>query len=313
MEKLPIELMIHIFQTAAYMFRSTERGTVVKLALTASFVYDTIAPILYERLVVTHRNQGAVSMLAQTGAVSFLEHVRFLWTGPDRIGIPRSVAELLLRATAVYGSMDVWDEIAAVQARAGVAIASDVHLWNVDLPVDLKEIQKSHLRSLTRVHSFIPQSGHDSMFSDFSRDAAGWTHHLLELLPSLTALGFSHVNPISEDQVEDAYSKDLEAFETIIRTVKATREPCVQVVALRITGEAAAWLDAYIRIVRDMDDDWAMQHMRIWVDKRDIFDWSAEVRLVGEDANKERSIWTEAKQLDWYREASCKPTLETGI
>ncbi|KAH7064501.1 hypothetical protein BKA62DRAFT_736915 [Auriculariales sp. MPI-PUGE-AT-0066] len=305
MESLPNELVAYIFQTAAYLFRFTDRNTVVRLALTSSFIYDIVAPILYEQIFISsHRDEVALSALLihEVAAASVLKHVRFLYTGPNDIFSASSVAALFTAVNGVYGSIKLWDSVASAQMERGITIATDLRAWTVEaLPDNLRGVDQQSLRGLTRLHSFIPFACTDDDFLEFFDDIAGWTRNVLELVPSLTHLGFSYVNPGLT--TESTATKDLEVFSGILRAVAASKQPCVQIMALRIAGQATSYLDAYLRVARTMDEDWAMQRMHIWADYRNIGTWTREIDVMGEDGRKGRSIWTEAKSVRWHVEA----------
>ncbi|KAH7099762.1 hypothetical protein BKA62DRAFT_708767 [Auriculariales sp. MPI-PUGE-AT-0066] len=307
MEKLPIEIVTEIFRVTAYLFRLTDRGTVVRLALTSSFVYDAVSPILYERIVIgsDQEESGFLTLLKnEPVAAKVLKHVTFLCTGAARsTRISPSAATLFINIKAVYGSMALWSAIAkSANTERGGAIARDLRVWTAGLAdLDLTGIHQPNLCCLTRLHTFIPHCSLQRTFHKFSRDPTGWTRQMLALLPSLTHLGFSHVDP--DFPKEGAESKNLDACLQILRVVATSQTPSIHVVALRITGRAAICLNAYIRIAQAVDEGWAMSCMYMWVDQREIKGWLDESALMIDDARKERSIWTEAKPLSWYNNA----------
>ncbi|KAH7096812.1 hypothetical protein BKA62DRAFT_833739 [Auriculariales sp. MPI-PUGE-AT-0066] len=306
-EKLPIELVDYILRLAAYQFRFHNRSTVVKLALTSSFVYNIVAPILYERLIVesdTEVDSFSEVMDDKAVAASVLKHVRVLCSA-YQLHISSSVAAHFVKLEAVYGSINTWSSIAQAQARSGSTIAAEVRFWTVDLPADFPQTyHHTEIQNLTHVHSFMPNFALLHTFLEISRDAAGWTRHILELLPRLTHLGFSHVSPEEPSDEEEAKEKDLGVFELIVKTVAACQKPCVQVLAVRLTGSAVARVEAYIRVAQAANEDWATQRVCIWLDKREVRDWTDEVSLMAEDARRECTIWTESKPLKLHLEAA---------
>ncbi|KAH7094084.1 hypothetical protein BKA62DRAFT_51370 [Auriculariales sp. MPI-PUGE-AT-0066] len=295
MERLPIEIVTYILETAAYMLRATDRGAVVNLALTSSFSYSTVAPILYERVVIADVNYAAFSVLLANGplAAKVLQYTRFICVPPNREEVLFSAAHLFPNVSAVYGSQSVWEDIVAAQAQSSVAIVNDLRAWYIGFKA---RACQPNLSIVTRLHTFFPCSSKDRR--GLPRDIAEQIQHILEVLPSLTHLGFSHVNP--ESPIENAESKDLEIYDTVMRTVVASKESRLQVVALRITGWAATCLEAFVRIARDIDEAGSMLEVRIWVDSREITTWQTEVDAMVEDSRKERSIWTEAQALSYY-------------
>ncbi|KAH7097330.1 hypothetical protein BKA62DRAFT_716715 [Auriculariales sp. MPI-PUGE-AT-0066] len=305
MERLPVELVAYIVQLAAYLFRSSDRVTVLNLAVTSWFVYHTVAPILHERIVIesAEERQTFLKLIHnELVAVKVLKHVRFLCTGTWYINTS-PLAPMLVKIKTIYGPIGLWNDIAFAQAARGHAIASDLRLWTADLPRDLKDVHRSSLQSLTRVHTFISYS---SFHVEDTRDPARWTRSILDQLPHLTHLGFSHVDP---EQVQlDAEERGPEDLGLILSMVSACQQPCIQVLALRITGRVIKRLSAYIRIALAGDAEWAMRRLCIWVDQRDIADWKTERELIADDARRERTIWTEAKSLRWYVEAPDEAT-----
>ncbi|KAH7096813.1 hypothetical protein BKA62DRAFT_487927 [Auriculariales sp. MPI-PUGE-AT-0066] len=295
METLPVELVAYVFQMTAYMFRSTDRSTVVNLALTSSFVYDTVAPILYEMIIIKFNTQSenSFSVFAKDEAIAakVLKHVRFLCTGWRVVEISSSTAAFFSNLETIHGPFSTWCTITLAQAKHGHAIASDARFWEIGLPRNIDSNQQ--LCSLTRLHTFIPSTSLPHTFREISHDADGWTRRMLTLLPALTHMGFSHYGlDISHENWEE---KDLRVFEMILRTLAACRRPFLQIMAFRLTGRATRCLDAYVRVAQGAEEDLALRRVRFWADTRDIPTWDAESEVMINDARAGRSIWTEAK------------------
>ncbi|KAH7102752.1 hypothetical protein BKA62DRAFT_698715 [Auriculariales sp. MPI-PUGE-AT-0066] len=294
MEGLPLELVAYILQLVAYALRSTDRIKVVQLASTSSFVYEAVAPILYERIVIKAANAGAFSALIknEAAATRILSHARFLHADASCVIMLSSAAALFVNVQAIFGSVYLWNEIARVQARCGTAIASDLRVYTNNLLNNLREVHQPHLRSLTRLHACLP------LQSMLAGDGTGWTRSMLDLLPCLTHLGFSakHINPSTARDIE------MEVLAEIMQTVAASQQPCIEMFAVNLVGQAALYWDAYVRIAQNMKGDWALRCMWFRVDSRVINDWFAEDPSTIHDAQKELSIWTEATPLRWHLE-----------
>ncbi|KAH7096862.1 hypothetical protein BKA62DRAFT_718444 [Auriculariales sp. MPI-PUGE-AT-0066] len=300
-ESLPIELVTYIFQMAAYLFRSTNRGAVVTLALTSSFVYNTVAPILYERIVFGSGRTTAFEAFLKNESVAakVLKHTRFLCAGSPYFQPHSSGVALLVNLDTVHCTIGLWSHIAFLQARDGRAIPGNVRVIWPSLPLDLAVGDHTrNLRSITRYHGFMPCNYFDSEFPQLEQDVEHWTRRMLDLMPRLTHLGFSQIDAAN---VENNYTdKQLEAFELMLRTVSTCQMPCVQVAALRLTGRTVTRLTAYVRIARSVDENWAMGRLRIWADKRVLETRWVEPDLIVDDARTERSIWTEPEPLSYH-------------
>jgi len=77
---LPPELVLAIACIAAEDMLVADRGSVVSLAQTAHFVYYTIAPFLYRRVVITRNNERAISLLLHNAdACALIRDITVIW------------------------------------------------------------------------------------------------------------------------------------------------------------------------------------------------------------------------------------------
>ncbi|KAH7099848.1 hypothetical protein BKA62DRAFT_708139 [Auriculariales sp. MPI-PUGE-AT-0066] len=291
MEKLPIELVTHIFQVAAYLFRSTDRGAVVRLTLTSSFVYNAVAPILYERLIIASKSEidGFLKLMMEGQATvgNVLKHARFMCTGPRCFDIPSWAAALLVKVDTVHCPTEVWYRISRAQVERRLPVVRTIHIWQLGLTMT-SHAHLPNLRMLTRIHCFLPYRS-VYLMPDENGPGSAWLGRMLQLLPSLTHLASATSVPVR-----------IEEFERMVRTLVACQQPCIQVFALRFVGLTAACLRAHIHAAREVDNDWVTQKMRVWVDMRGDGTYCAEEESLFDDARNERSIWTEAKPLSAY-------------
>ncbi|KAH7096433.1 hypothetical protein BKA62DRAFT_510746 [Auriculariales sp. MPI-PUGE-AT-0066] len=291
MDRLPVEIVVYILQGVAYELRSRDRQTVVNLAMASSVVYDIIAPILYERMIITYTNDTAIRQFMADGPLAkrVLRHTRF-FCAPSSISAESINASLLSNVEVIYSSVQICDSI--FRATEGRGVLRELRLWSLNAPADIHRLQPEALQNVTRIHSFYPYARNNDLYSVFEPVSAGWMHRLIEGFPALTHLGFSHVDPSGHRN--DANKADVLSFNVVLQI--AAKYSRLQVIAFRLTGRMAACLDDCVAIAKEMAEERAY----FWVDDRPIDMWLAESRLMISDAQCERSLWTEARPLSSF-------------
>ncbi|KAH7096251.1 hypothetical protein BKA62DRAFT_720163, partial [Auriculariales sp. MPI-PUGE-AT-0066] len=289
MERLPPELVVFIFRTAAYLFRFSNRSAVVDLARSSSFAYDTVAPVLYECVLITYGNIGAIKRFmhdedSRPLAVRVFKHTRILYSVPNEAANIVD-ASLFTQVQSVYGAPGIWNAISAAQQF----VAPDLRVWTIDVGSSVKKFPRPRIASITHLHTFYPHASLNSNFREFIDDCGGWTRRLLDTLPGLTHIGFSFVHPGGRlPEVEDR--RDLDMLKLVLQVIVTSQLPRLRVVACRLTGTSVHHLAAYAAIAQSTSYNPVDLQILFWIDNRKIECWGDEVELMFNDARQERSI-----------------------
>ncbi|KAH7102071.1 hypothetical protein BKA62DRAFT_701340 [Auriculariales sp. MPI-PUGE-AT-0066] len=294
MEQLPSELAVQIWQTAAYQFRFIDRGSVVNLARTSSFVYDVIAPILYERIVLTLRVQDALNAFMfdddlRSLATRVFRHTRFLCTTNSYLARSINMA-LLVNVEIIHTTSNICLTLA--RAQGDRVVLHDVRLWAINIPSEVSQFPPLALANIVKIHSIYPYAGSYGSYHSIARDPEDWMRRFMELLPALTHLGFSHINHDSE--WENSAQLDMESFASFLRVLAGYQR--LQVIAVRMVTDSIIRLGQWVQIGHELSEE----RLHFCIDDREVNEWADEISSMVDDAQTGRSIWIEAKPIGTF-------------
>jgi len=299
LDRLPVELVVHVLQHAAFEFRfsATNRQCVVHLATTSHAIYAIIAPILYHTLIVDSTNHIRVQSLMtkkknQAAAARMGSHVRVLHFPALQYRFKMAYLTSLER---ISGSSSLINKILAARrfndhncSLRHLTFFSDDFAWN------LTTLASHTVACLTHVCGFLPLR-YGPEWVRMQSTPTVWTHEFLDALPSVTHLGLVLIinRPLvhARSTVDEF---DLEALLTVVQTALGYRDCKLQRVALRVGSRYIRWRRRDIQnLVQAIDDS----RFSVWWDERPMSAWDHWEDYECEDAMEGRDIWTEARSL----------------
>ena len=290
LDQLPTELNVYIFQTAAYMYRFSDRQSVVNLAMSCRTVYDIVCPILHHTLIVTDGNAERLASLASTEetralAERILRHVRF-FVNRCRKGDPFD-PRLLVNVERVE-TVHTKFVISSIPAPLKSAYIFDINFLSTVL-----RLPPDALRTTAYVNGILPVLRDSSDWDIFFADPAAWMRSLLERIPSVTHLGLAHELPLKRAGGNMVEQYDCAAIGTVIRTALESC-PRLQCFAIKTVGIFSETRRTDLeKVLCEIGDP----RIKVWFDMRTVEDWGDHQALCYRDIMEGRSLWTEVRSL----------------
>ena len=285
---LPAELYVYIIQTAAYLYRFSDRQSVVNLAMSCRAVYDIVCPVLHHTLILTRSNTGRLVSLTsdeETHALAerILPHVRCFHN--------HSAADFPFDPRLLVN-------IECIETRSWSFINSLVHTHlktvcsaNLDFLETVSHLVPESIRTVTHMSGLLPMFRDNFGWNSFFIDPASWMRSLLENLPAVTHLGLRQDYSLEFDYHGSVALYDYEAVGTAIRTALRVR-PGLQCIAIRTCGLHAEMRRTDLEtVVCDIRDP----RVKVWFDMRE--GWGEDFALRIRDITEGRSLWMEARPL----------------
>jgi len=290
---LPMEIVLQILQCAAEAFVYSDRQSAVALAQTSSLGYDTIKPILYQRLAITKNNVAKIE--AFIGNASLHAYVRALAIGEWAWQPPAELVANLTGLQSLSGITDRVYQVLRLLHPSNSANIKRIQLWDASSPLDDIPL------SVTHVCLYIE----DATTEVTDSGLIPW----IEAFPSLTHLGIelvAHMDhncglaaPHSDDEDESlTQSFDEERRERAqtmideVHLVLASGDSSIEQVAVRVGGwmaDGVPW-HALVTAASHNPDT----RIRLWRDQRTMRDYGDDTASSIDDALAGIDIWSES-------------------
>jgi len=288
-----MDIVLQILQCAAEAFVYSDRQSAVALAQTSSLSYNTIKPILYQRLAITKNNVATIDHFISN--VSLHAYVRALAIGEWSWRPP---AELVANVTGLQSLSGITDPVYQVLRLlhpSNSANIKRIQLWDAGAPLDDIPL------SVTHVCLYIEDARTEIAESGLIR----W----IKVFPSLTHLGIevvAHIDhncglaaPDSDDEDESlAQSFDegrRERAQTMIDEIHLVLDSggsSIEQVAVRVGGwmaDGVPWHALVTAAVHNPDT-----RIRLWRDQRKMRDYGDDTASSIGDALAGIDIWSES-------------------
>ena len=273
LHRLPAELALEILRAAAETFITSDRRTVVHLALTGSLIYDLVSPVLYQRLVV--RASHSHKLAAVFNNKRICTHIRELAITDSDWRPPPSASNLVgLRSlTGQSGPIALFLETLPC-GHPALARLRTVQLWN---DVVLRGVPPT----VTRVCLWLWQIGDPQL-----QALVDW----LESAPSVTQIACELVEH-DEHRMKIVPERLVEALYAVLDAGGSRLEN----LSVRMAGNAAEdpqWT-AFLVALRQYGK--VDPRIRLWRDRRRIWDFEDDAKTSTDDSFVGRDIWSEAR------------------
>jgi len=286
LESLPTELAIAVIVEAAQHFAATDRGSAVSLALTASFVYRIVKPILLRRVFISSSNYKKIDSLLLTPGVGPLI-LDLNIAGTSWIPTPEVISGLK-NLCCIRGAPYDLDKTIALLPQSARESLHEVQSWSDS--VFLSYVPPR----VTRVCVYFDRLGDPPL---------GGLIKWLHAVPLITHIGAELVD--IEDHAFNIPPEDLvQGLEQVLKTGGSR----LQTVAIRICGDPTnddqwehlldklrswSWGSAMTAIRAD-------QRVALWRDRRRLHSIDEDVRAAIDDSVTGVDIWSEARILaEW--------------
>jgi len=293
LHQLPTELSVHIMQTAAHVYKFSDRQSVVNLATSCRTVYNIVAPILYHTIIVTPNNWSWLQSLATRTETQPLAERIFLHARSIHNFVPDIELPFGHRLLANIESTNACIK----DSRFPLAKLKDVHIPDADFRRSVSDqIAPGVLRAVTHINGFLPMFKNEPSWPSFFADPVGWMQSLLDNLPAVTHLGLVHDYPFGlwrGSPADEIVEFDCKAIGMTVGAALRNK-PSLQCIVIRSCGIFAEMRRNDLEtILRDVNDP----RVKVWFDMRPQTDWVEHRALCISDIKEGRTLWTEASSL----------------
>jgi len=299
-DRLPHELALLILEHAVNLLLASDRTSLVHLAQISKTVYGIVAPQMYRSICVPNGKASRLLAFADEDSPtrSLADRVFIHARSLHMVDFDTSKAfgKIFQRLEYIESHVEVIDVIAtACEERRMIDGGISTTLRSVHLCCDtcdtITRVPGLTLMGITHLCGYMVDPEFGGLWHTFLADPSDWMATLMDKLPALTHLGLNLYCSTVITSVVEAF--DLSAFAKTIHTALATRDRCLSVVAVRVTGRYINRWDEILSMLQGVESGGVgtAGRIRAWRDDRVQDDWD---ECIMSNAAANRTIWTES-------------------